>query len=186
MICWPLDPRATRMLHRLAAPIEEPGGPAGRGLCHGSAIPRWGARLGGVSRCRRRRPACRSSASGVFVAPRVSAACSPAFCAAFWAVWLALVRQGHGRRSPRPLGRSTAPVLVQIDSKTELADFVCPTPSALLRRQHRVPDSGRTSTLETQPAEIELSHVDPAQQFDPGNCDRCGLKPLKPQHWTDS
>jgi hypothetical protein len=70
--------------------------------------------------------------------------------------------------------------------KTELTDFLCPTLSALSRRQHCIPDGGRTSTLETQPAEIELSLVDPVQQFDPGNCDRCGLKPLKSQHWIDA
>jgi hypothetical protein len=70
--------------------------------------------------------------------------------------------------------------------ETELADFVCPPLSALSRRQHCIPDGGRTSTLETQPAEIELSLVDPVQQFDPGNCDRCGLKPLKSQHWIDA
>ena len=38
-------------------------------------------------------------------------------------------------------------ILVQIDGKTELSGFMCPTLSALLRRQHRVPDGGRTSTL---------------------------------------
>ena len=63
---------------------------------------------------------------------------------------------------------------------------MCPTLSALSRRQHCIPDGGRTSSLETQPAEIELSLVDPVQQLDPGNCDRCGLKPLKSQHWTDA
>jgi hypothetical protein len=35
-------------------------------------------------------------------------------------------------------------------------------------------------------AKIELSLVDPAQQFNAGDCDRCGLKPLEPQHWTDA
>jgi hypothetical protein len=63
---------------------------------------------------------------------------------------------------------------------------VCPTLSALSRRQHCIPDGRRTSTLETPPAEIELFLVDPMQQFDPGNCDRGGLKPLKSQHWTDA
>jgi predicted ATPase len=103
--------------------------------------------------------------------------------AAYFRDVFARSERGSGWRLSR---EDLSAVLVQIDSKTELADFVCPTPSALLRRQHRVPDSGRTSTLETQPAEIELSLVDPAQQFDPGNCDRCGLKPLKSQHWTDA
>jgi transposase len=79
-------------------------------------------------------------------------------------------------------GRVCSGVLVQINRKTELADFVCRTLSALSRRQHGIPNGGRTCTLETQPAEIELSLVDPVQQFDPGDCDRCGLKPLT--HWS--
>ena len=64
--------------------------------------------------------------------------------------------------------------------------FVRPARFALSCRQHCIPDGRRTSTLETQPAEIELSLVDSAQQFNAGNRDRCGLKPLKSQHWTDA
>ena len=64
--------------------------------------------------------------------------------------------------------------------------FVRPALFAISCRQHGIPDRRRTSALETQPAEIELSLVDPAQQFNAGNRDRCGLKPLKSQHWTDA
>ena len=42
---------------------------------------------------------------------------------------------------------------------------VRPTLPALLRRQHRIPDGGRTSAAETQPAKIELSLVDPAWRW---------------------
>ena len=64
--------------------------------------------------------------------------------------------------------------------------FVRPALFAISCRQHGIPDRRRTSALETQPAEIELSLVDSAQQFNAGNRDRCGLKPLKSQHWTDA
>ena len=54
----------------------------------------------------------------------------------------------------------------------------------LPRGQHRIPDGGRTSIFEAQPTEIELSLVDPAQQFDAGdrNC-RCPER-LEPAHRT--
>jgi hypothetical protein len=39
---------------------------------------------------------------------------------------------------------------------------------ALLRCQHRFPDGGRTSILKAQPAEVELSLMDPAKQIDAG------------------
>ena len=51
---------------------------------------------------------------------------------------------------------------------------------------HRIPDGRRTSTIEAQPAEVELSLPDPAQQFNTGNCDRCGPESLKPEHRTDA
>ena len=41
-------------------------------------------------------------------------------------------------------------------------------------------------TVEAQPAEVALSLPDPAQQFNTGNCDRCGLESLKPEHRTDA
>ena len=63
---------------------------------------------------------------------------------------------------------------------------VRPTPSAISCCQHGIPDGRRTSTLEMQPAEIERSLVDSVQQFNAGYRDRSGLKPLKPQHWTDA
>jgi hypothetical protein len=54
------------------------------------------------------------------------------------------------------------------------------------RRQYRIPDGGRTSIFEAQPTEVELSLVNPAKQFDAGNCDRRGPEPLEAEHWTDA
>ena len=56
----------------------------------------------------------------------------------------------------------------------------------LLRCQHRMPDGRRSSTVEAQPAEVELSLPDPAQQFNTGNCDRCGPESLRPERRTDA
>jgi len=55
-----------------------------------------------------------------------------------------------------------------------------PTRFVLLRCQQRMPDGRRTSAVEAQLAEVELSLLNPAQQFNTGNCDRCGLEALKP------
>jgi hypothetical protein len=54
------------------------------------------------------------------------------------------------------------------------------------RRQYRIPDGGRTSIFEAQPTEVELSLVNPAKQFDAGNCDRRGPEPLEAKHRTDA
>jgi hypothetical protein len=43
-----------------------------------------------------------------------------------------------------------------------------PATSVLLRCQRRIPDGRRTSTVEAQAAEVELSLPDPAQQFNTG------------------
>src|ERR1700682_2904469 len=56
----------------------------------------------------------------------------------------------------------------------------------LLRRQHRVPDSGRTSVFEAHPAEVELAFVDPAEQFDTGDHDCRRREPFETEHRTDA
>jgi hypothetical protein len=60
------------------------------------------------------------------------------------------------------------------------------TATVLLRGQHRIPDGGRTSIFEVQPAEVELSLVDPTKQFDAGNGGRRGPELLEAEHWTDA
>jgi hypothetical protein len=44
-----------------------------------------------------------------------------------------------------------------------------PTTSVILCCPHRIPDGRRTSTVEAQPAEVELPLPDAAQQFNTGN-----------------
>ena len=61
-----------------------------------------------------------------------------------------------------------------------------PSGAVLRRRQHRIPDGGRTSIFEVQLAEVELTLVDPAQQFNAGTRGRRGREPLEPEHWTDA
>src|ERR1700733_2290078 len=96
---------------------------------------------------------------------------------------LGLTKPTEGRDSSLTVGspRSGANRL-----RDRAGRFVRPTPSAISCCQHGIPDGRRTSTLEMQPAEIELSLVDSVQRFNAGYRDRSGLKPLKPQHWTDA
>ena len=56
----------------------------------------------------------------------------------------------------------------------------------LLRSQHRVPDSRRTSIFETQSAEVELALVDAMEQFDPGDGDRGRPEPFETEHRTNA
>ena len=43
-----------------------------------------------------------------------------------------------------------------------------------------------SSIFEAQPAEFELSLVNPAKQFDAGNCERRCSEPLEAEHWADA
>src|ERR1017187_480806 len=61
-----------------------------------------------------------------------------------------------------------------------------PEAPVLLRCQHRVPDSGRTSIFEVQPAEVELAFVDPAKQFDAGDHDHRRREPFEAEHRTNA
>jgi hypothetical protein len=61
-----------------------------------------------------------------------------------------------------------------------------PSGAVLRRRQHHIPDGGRTSIFEAQLAVVELTLVDPAQQFNAGNHGRRGREPLEPEHRTDA
>ena len=91
----------------------------------------------------------------------------------FLALFLRLLKPGdHGSRGePGAFKIHIMPVSVDV---------------CLLRRQHRSSDGRRTFTVKAQPAEVELSLPDPEQQFNTGNCGRCGLESLKPEHRTDA
>jgi hypothetical protein len=64
--------------------------------------------------------------------------------------------------------------------------YLSATLPALLRCQHRIPDGGRSSVFDAQPAEVELFLMDPAKQFDAGYDNRRGPEPLEAEHWTDA
>jgi hypothetical protein len=73
-------------------------------------------------------------------------------------------------------------VLLRIKSRsTQVFDraHLTPPPAPL-------PDGGRPSIFEAQPAEVELSLLNPAKQFDARNSDHRGSELLEAEHWTDA